>query len=82
MWLMTSPRQLESKISGKTISIWRLQRQSTFASIIVLPTKQKNQIKNSGNAFVALLIGGFSPLPTSVVSRISGDLSHGFHLCR
>ena len=82
MWMITSPLQLESKISGKTISIWRLQRQSTFASIIVLPPRQKDQIKNSGNDFVALLTGGFPPLPTSVVSRISGNLSHGFHLCR
>ena len=82
MWLMTSPRQLESKISGKTISIWPLQRQSSFASKIVLTAMRRDQNKDSGNDFVALLIGGFPSLPTSVVWRISGNLSHGFHLCR
>ena len=82
MWLIISPRQLESKISGKTISIWPLQRQSSFGSKIVLTAMRRDQNKDSGNDFVAWLIGGFPSLPTPVVGRISGNLSHGFHLRR
>ena len=79
---ITFTLQLESQISDKTLSIWPLQRQSTFTSGFVMPARQRNRIKDSSNDLLTLLIVGFSSFPTPVIRRISRNYSHRFHVCR